>query len=755
MTPFLEKYQSKIMDNINQLSSYQFAVNHMEISWYHFSPVILFNQVTVYDKSDRMHPIVHIHNLYIGMSLIELIKTRHFMPNRVIVDNAVLNLPKSLFTEWLNGKSDEQTALVYLTRTLEQLSAFREIGFKNLTIQFMEKQQAVEVIHTKVLFNKRSRYFHLQVAFTRESSHFSATLLLLVKPNFHDIRLSSLKGSLTVSALPIAEIREMIHRSLPFTCRGDISHLTLLVGYANQQITYASIDTILHQFMITTPYFKTIHPIEFLSTNMVYQEARPKSNVPHFNRLRLSSKQQPISYFEKIYPSLAINRLTFDEKKEGLRALIYFMPQNQLNAQSSSLPIIAASMQNNIAITLENFVFDTPLLRQYILLSNTHWQKEWNLFSPIFRVAKARIDLLSHENHWTIDKMALDIHHLQTNAVDHFPGCQDVYAKIGYTPLSGKAYVIFHHSIIQMPWLFRKPVEIEDGHATLFWEKNAERWKLAVPSAILQLPEGVVQAGMSLFFGEKIKTRLELMGRVETDVLSQAAIKGYLPIAVIPGDVLVWLDQSLEQVGAAKATLLLRGDMDDFPFDKQEGLFLIQGDVKDAALSFYKGWPEVTTIGAHVLFLDRKMLITGDTGRTENMDIHALRAEIPNMGLSATNLTIDANGSGKISDAIHYIRHSPLGEGMDALDKVNATGDLDLSLGLFVPLSEKETALQAKGTVYLKQAGLTYTDLPLTLSQLNGEVHFLNSRLDSSILNAYLGKKPITLQIEPIPLKKG
>jgi uncharacterized protein (TIGR02099 family) len=686
------------------------SVDHLDISWYHFSPVIVFNDIQISDKTILQYPLASIHQAYVGISLFTLIKTHEIIPNRFILNDASINLPASILDTFKKNTGTSFDIQGLYQQNFRFIAPLKEIGCKNLIVHFIENNQVQQTFYTDLLFNKLSKHYRLQGSFSIEQHRVLSNFVLFLTPNFNDLKASKVKVYLELSSLNLDQLSGFLGKKLPIS--GNVAQTKLWITYINHALDYLAVETKLNKLNLTTPYFKTIKAIPSLSTSFIYH-----------------SKEN--------FTELAINELSFNSNNQGIQGLINATKKNETT---------------KVAIALENVVINAPVLEQYIEFSDPSLQQNLALYAPSLNISALKTVWIFSNHSISHQKTAALLDNLSLHAVHHSPAVSNISVKILSTNTQGKAVLSFHDSMIDLPWLFRKNILIHQGQSVATWYENQGRWQILLPYFDVKLPEGNVKASMNLFLANHIPSRLELMGQVDFAGFTQDIIHAYLPIGIMPNEVVAWLDQALLKIEQGKASLLLRGNMADFPFDQNTGLFLIQGQIDDANLNFYQGWPLLNHVHADLCFKNRKMMVTSKGGVTEGLSIQSLQAEIPSMGEDTipTRLLVDAKGSGDMAQGLAYIIHSPLGREMTFLRQINTGGALNLGISLIVPLTHTDTlSVQSKGTITVKDGFAGLENTPLSVNQINGKLNFVNSLMTSEGLSAYLGKKPIQVSITP------
>ncbi|MCX9157644.1 YhdP family protein [Niveibacterium sp. 24ML] len=189
------------------------------------------------------------------------------------------------------------------------------------------------------------------------------------------------------------------------------------------------------------------------------------------------------------------------------------------------------------------------------------------------------------------------------------------------------------------------------------------------------------------------RTKGEGPGEIDIEArLSRAdgsAVWRYMP-TVVDAEVRHWLRDAITHGEAQDATLVLRGDLANFPFtDDPKGVFTVDARVLGSRLQYAPDWPAIDDIDGRLRFERARMEIHADRGKVFGAQVSQVRAVIEDLELGA--LAIDGKASGPTREFLQFINASPIADKVGYFTRgVDATGDGALTLRLAVPLAEPE-----------------------------------------------------------------
>ncbi|MBP6020451.1 MAG: TIGR02099 family protein [Burkholderiaceae bacterium] len=234
---------------------------------------------------------------------------------------------------------------------------------------------------------------------------------------------------------------------------------------------------------------------------------------------------------------------------------------------------------------------------------------------------------------------------------------------------------------------------------------------------------------------------IDLQGRIGR--LGVAALHKYLPNEV-DIEVRDWLSTGLAAGDIYDASLLLQGQLNEFPFAEHPelGLFQIAGKFRDVVIDYLppqgkdKGWPAVADMQGRVAMRRAGLLLKADSAVLRpdgKAPVHAsqLSARIDDMANAAV-LQIDGHTQGEASAYLGLMTHSPLGALLDGMfDHSSATGVWQVPLSLTVPLLDPYKTT-AKGAIQFAGGNVSLASGLPPLTKVQGELGFTEQAVSTS-----------------------
>jgi len=186
-----------------------------------------------------------------------------------------------------------------------------------------------------------------------------------------------------------------------------------------------------------------------------------------------------------------------------------------------------------------------------------------------------------------------------------------------------------------------------------------------------------------------------------------------------------WLDMALAGGQVRNGIGLVSGDLDDWPFDNNDGRFEATGHITNGDIRFQHDWPLMGQVDADVAFIGPGFHMQG-RGDLAGVAVQTFEAGIQDFGQQPLYVRADSQGdAGKL---LAMLRQSPLHkEYGDTLDNLAASGPANVHFDLLQPLHHDQGGGHLQGTVDL--AGLKLVDkrFQLEFDNMRGQARYSNA----------------------------
>jgi uncharacterized protein (TIGR02099 family) len=224
-----------------------------------------------------------------------------------------------------------------------------------------------------------------------------------------------------------------------------------------------------------------------------------------------------------------------------------------------------------------------------------------------------------------------------------------------------------------------------------------------------------------------------------------ADAKLFWPYRNMPPKLVAWLDHAIVAGDVTSGRVVVRGDLDDWPFLDHAGRFEATGVVRGASFDFSDAWPRANGIDAALDFVDNHMGIVATHVDVLGVTATHAVATIPDLHHGVLDLEVEGGGSG--ADLLDFVRHSPIGAGaIDALQGMTIGGTGKFGIRLAIPLDKAED-FTLDGKVDLADADVTADKWNLKLEKLAGPLLIQGKGFRAAGLTATFRGAPAVLSM--------
>lgn len=207
----------------------------------------------------------------------------------------------------------------------------------------------------------------------------------------------------------------------------------------------------------------------------------------------------------------------------------------------------------------------------------------------------------------------------------------------------------------------------------------------------------------------------------DTEVI---AAKGFLVRHLMADGTEHWLDTALVGGKLVNGRAVVSGDLDDWPFLHDNGLFRADGDLQDATVKFSPEWPAAEKIQGHASFVGNGFTVEGVT-QLAGVAVPKLQAQLDDY--RKATLTVQAEGASDASKLLDLLRQSPLRkEHGETLANIEANGAAAVTFDMVLPLHRGGGEAKTTGSVELRNARLREKRWNLAFDDVRGKADYGN-----------------------------
>lgn len=363
---------------------------------------------------------------------------------------------------------------------------------------------------------------------------------------------------------------------------------------------------------------------------------------------------------------------------------------------------------------------------------------------------------------------------------------KDLKAGFQATAMGGSARIDLGHFALDLRPALVAPLQFDSLSGGIQWIKLPDGgwglWSDALQAATADVRS---LSRLALRIGEPEQSPfIDLHSRFAGGTAE--AMESYLPVSVMDPMVVDWLNQAVIAGNLELGSLELTGRLANFPFDRGDGAFRLELQIRDGILDYVPKlkqpphqpemrsaddhleelrWPRLEEADVALIFSGRSLDIELASGRILNTELTAGRARIADLWKPRV-MDLRAAGRGPLEDGLRVLGDTPLSRQLGILPQIlSTTGSGSLELALAIPL-EKNREFGFSGNMTFEDAASLLIHPSAThqanaqstgnaprqiqLSDLQGQFHFDNSGLSAQDLRATWLGAPIQVEIQSL-----
>ena len=338
----------------------------------------------------------------------------------------------------------------------------------------------------------------------------------------------------------------------------------------------------------------------------------------------------------------------------------------------------------------------------------------------------------SVEGHWNVGgnyHLKLRLREGGARPYQNFPGFSALSARIEANQVEGSAELEGGGLNLELPQVFRHGLAFARLDAKATWKILPEGLRLDFDAGRIVNPDLDGSADGHIVLPGSGAPRVDIRAHLRHG--EAAAVHRYLPRKV--GDnAYEWLKRGLQGGHSDDVRLVLKGDLSRFPFDQGGGEFSVRINMVDGVLDYAPGWPRITNVRGQLVFHDKAMELTADSGSILATRLGPVKVVIPDLHYSwEETVFVDGRAQGETRAFLDFIRNSPVHAYTDGFTEAfKTTGEGELALHLRLPVRNLD-ATAVSGSFTLKDNRLDPGGELPSLEGVSGTLSFTDKELQA------------------------
>ncbi|WMJ70018.1 YhdP family protein [Stenotrophomonas sp. 24(2023)] len=264
------------------------------------------------------------------------------------------------------------------------------------------------------------------------------------------------------------------------------------------------------------------------------------------------------------------------------------------------------------------------------------------------------------------------------------------------------------------------------------WRDEGGGWRIGTPALRVQGTDYAADVRGGIWFqGDGTRPWLQLAAKL--DDVPMTAAKRFWIHSKMSKAATDWLDMALVSGQLRNGRGLVTGDLDDWPFDGNNGRFEAGGHIDNGSIRFQHDWPEMAKVDADIAFIGPGFSLQG-SGDLAGVGVQRFEAGIEDFG--ATPLYVRATTPSDAERLLAMLRKSPLqADYGDTLNTLSARGPANVGFDLLLPLHDDEGQGHLQGTVDLAGVKLSDKQYKLDFDNVRGQARYSSAGFDAEALS--------------------
>ena len=332
------------------------------------------------------------------------------------------------------------------------------------------------------------------------------------------------------------------------------------------------------------------------------------------------------------------------------------------------------------------------------------------------------------------------------------PGVKHLSADISGNRYQAKSKVSLIDDVLPYGDVFQAPLNIKQGELDIVWQSDTNGWSLWADKVTVATPDLQVLGEFRLDFPKDQSPFLSFYA--EADLYNAGETWRYLPALALGRDLTDYLSSGIQAGKVNTAKLLWYGELGDFPYSNNNGVFQSWVGLKNAKFSFDTAWPTITDLQLDILFQNDSLYLDSHGATLTDIKATRITGQIPRLGPGG-HIEIEASAVGQGYSVKDYMMSSPLVDSVGAaLTTVQVRGEVKSSFKLNVPFdSEKE--VRAWGHADLTNAKVAIKTPEMNLEKVSGRIKFDNDVVRAAGLTGRLLEQPVALDFRGENAEQG
>jgi len=326
------------------------------------------------------------------------------------------------------------------------------------------------------------------------------------------------------------------------------------------------------------------------------------------------------------------------------------------------------------------------------------------------------------------------------------PGIRGFTGYVNGNRAGGRLEIRSTNLDIELPQFMDRPTDLLTATGTVLWRRSDGKTTILSNSIHVANPILDISSSVEVTLGaEGGAPNIDLNSTFR--ISDVGAARRYIPRKIMKQKLYDWFQGALVSGSVDRGSVRLRGPLDKFPFDNDEGRLLVEASARNLDFKYQPMWPAAEQADLEVV-LDNMRLYS-----VRNRSMHAgnqtVNAKVEIADLRNPVLRIEGLVTGTLESFRQFALQSPVnGFTGGNLSRVSVTGEASFNLDLTVPLKNaRDTTIN--GLLRSNNGTLVVEGLNAPVTDLIGEVQITRDTITSESLGGRFFGEEVDFRIGP------
>ena len=328
------------------------------------------------------------------------------------------------------------------------------------------------------------------------------------------------------------------------------------------------------------------------------------------------------------------------------------------------------------------------------------------------------------------------------------PGVRGFSAAVRANHSGGSLEIRSEDMVVDIARYLSEPVAIDDAYGTVLWLRRGNAVTILSDSITVRNADFDSLSNVQITIDEGRAPIIDLASTWSITDIGSA--KRFIPAGVLSPNLHQWFQNALVSGEIHRGSTRLYGPLDKFPFDADEGRFLLEANVRNATLRYLDRWPAAELIDLDIV-IDNARLYS-ERNHTLHQGNELIDAKIEITDLRRPVLQIEAFSSVTLESLREFAINSPIAEIFGGqLDHATVSGDVSISLELNVPLKDSGN-FSFKTRLLTSGGSVQFAGFAPAITELSGAVNIERDTVSSESLGGVFLGQPVSIELQPAPV---